>query len=64
MDKKLAKDVEIVFQAGSHEQAIWMNMKEYKKLAKPEIFAFSYPEALDEAESMPFDPFFYDPYNV
>ncbi|MEN8127679.1 MAG: YbaK/EbsC family protein [Planctomycetota bacterium] len=64
MDKKLAKDKEIVFQAGSHDRSVWMNMKDYKKLANPGIFAFSYPEAMDEIESMPFDPFFYDPYNI
>jgi Ala-tRNA(Pro) deacylase len=62
MDKKLAKDEEILFQAGSHETAVWMSMKEYKRLTRPEIFTFSYPEQLDEYESMPFDPFFYDPY--
>jgi len=64
MDKKLAKDRQIVFQAGSHERAVWMSMKEYRKLANPVIFAFSYPEAMDEIESMPFDPFFYDPYGI
>ncbi len=63
MDKKLAKDKHIVFQAGSHERAIWMSMSEYKRLTDPAIFGFGYPEAMDEIESMPFDPFFYDPYN-
>ena len=64
MDKKLAKDKRIVFQAGSHERAIWMSMSEYKRLTSPAVFAFSYPEAMDEIESMPLDPFFYDPYNI
>lgn len=64
MDKKLAKDAEIVFQAGTHDQSVWMSMKEYKKLTRPEIFAFSYPEQLNEIESMPLDPFFYDPYGI
>ena len=64
MDKKLAKDKEIVFQAGSHEQAIWMTMDEYKHLTDPIIFSFSYPEVYDEIESMPFDPFYYDPYGT
>lgn len=64
MDKKLAKDKEIVFQAGSHQQAIWMTMDEYKHLTNPVIFSFSYPEVYDEIESMPFDPFYYDPYGV
>lgn len=64
MDKKLAKDKEILFQAGSHEQAVWMSMKQYKKLADPVIGSFSYPASFDEIESMPFDPFFYDPYGM
>ena len=64
MDKKLAKDKEIVFQAGTHDQAVWMSMREYRQLAKPDVFSFSYPEAYDEIESMPFDPFYYDPYGM
>ena len=64
MDKKLAKDKQIVFQAGSHDRAVWISMSEYKRLTDPTVFAFSYPEAMDEIESMPFDPFFYDPYNI
>jgi Ala-tRNA(Pro) deacylase len=64
MDKALTKDKEIVFQGGNHEQAIWISMKTYKKLANPTICAFSYPAAYDEIESMPFDPFFYDPYGI
>ena len=64
MDKKLAKDREIVFQAGTHQRAVWMSMKQYKKLANPTICAFSYPASFDEIESLPFDPFFYDPYGL
>ncbi len=64
MDKKLAKDKEIVFQAGSHERSVWISMKQYKKLAEPTICSFSYPASFDEIESMPFDPFFYDPYGI
>jgi Ala-tRNA(Pro) deacylase len=64
MDKKLAKDAEIVFQAGSHDRAVWISMEEYKKLACPDIFKFSYPAGLEEIESMPLDPFFYDPYGL
>jgi Ala-tRNA(Pro) deacylase len=64
MDKSLAKDKEIVFFGGKHEQSVWISMKEYKKLAKPEICSFSYATSLDEIESMPFDPFFYDPYGL
>ena len=58
MDKKLTKDKEMVFQAGTHEQTVWMSMEEFIKLANPTIFSFSYPEAYDELESMPFDPFY------
>lgn len=64
MDKKLTRDKEIVFQSGTHDRAVWMSMREYKKLAEPKICSFSYPAALDEIESMPFDPFFYDPYGI
>lgn len=64
MDKHLSKDKEIVFQAGTHEQAVWMSMQDYRKLTNPTIFSFSYPGAYDEIESMPFDPFYYDPYGI
>ena len=64
MDKHLAKDKEIVFQGGSHEQSVWISTKAYKKLANPTICSLSYPAAYDEIESMPFDPFFYDPYSI
>lgn len=62
MDRTLAKDKEIVFQAGTHEKAVWMPMAEYKRLVNPRVLKFSYPAALDEMESMPLDPFFYDPF--
>ncbi|HDS84166.1 MAG TPA: YbaK/EbsC family protein [Phycisphaerales bacterium] len=62
MDKSLAKDKEIVFCAGRHDRAIRMAMADYKRLAKPTVLKFSYPEALDEIESLPLDPFFYDPF--
>ena len=64
MDKSLNKDKQIVFLAGSHERSVWMSMKEYRKLANPVIGSFTYPAAFDEIESMPFDPFFYDPYGL
>lgn len=64
VDKKLTKDREIVFQAGTHDQAIWMKTKEYLKLIEPDVFGFSYPEAISEIESMPFDPFYYDPFTM
>lgn len=62
MDRTLNKDKEIVFQAGTHEKAIWMPMAEYKRLVNPRVLKFTYPAALDEIESMPLDPFFYDPF--
>lgn len=64
MDKTLAKDKEIVFLGGRHEQSVWLDMRDYKRLVKPDICSFSYSAALDEIESMPFDPFFYDPYGL
>ena len=64
MDKKLAKDKRIVFQGGSHEQAIWMSMSEYRRLTNPAVLSFSYPDVMDTIESMPFDPYFYDPYSL
>jgi Ala-tRNA(Pro) deacylase len=64
MDKKLLKDKEIVFQAGNHHEAVWMSTKEYQKLVNPAIGSFSYPAAFDEIESMPFDPFYFDPYGL
>lgn len=64
MDKRLAKDKEIVFQAGNHHQAVWMSMKDYRKLANPMIGSFSYPASFDEFKSMPYDPYFYDPYGL
>lgn len=42
MDEMLAKDSYIVFQAGTHELAIRMDMDSFKKLAKPRILKFSY----------------------
>lgn len=64
VDKKLTKDTEIVFQAGSHEQAVHMKLNDYINLTKPDVFPFSYPEAIEEIESMPFDPFYYDPFGL
>ena len=42
MDKSLEMDEYIMFQSGSHEQAIRMEMDEYKKLVSPRILSFSY----------------------
>ena len=42
MDKALEKDDHIVFQAGSHEKAIQMDMADYLKLVTPKVLEFSY----------------------
>ena len=42
MDKNLAEDGHIMFQAGTHKQAIQIGMDDYKKLVEPKVLAFSY----------------------
>lgn len=42
MDKALAKDDHITFQAGTHEKAIRINMDDYRKLVNPKVLEFSY----------------------
>lgn len=42
MDKALAGDDHIIFQAGSHDKAIRMSMGDYRKLVKPKVLEFSY----------------------
>jgi Ala-tRNA(Pro) deacylase len=42
MDKALGKDEHIMFQCGSHEEAIRMSMDDYCKLVKPKMLEFSY----------------------
>jgi len=42
MDKSLEKDDHITFQAGTHEKAIRMKMKDYRKLVEPKVLEFSY----------------------
>lgn len=42
MDKTLEADEYIVFQGGTHEQAIKMDMDEYRRVARPKVLAFSY----------------------
>lgn len=41
MDKTLETDEHIVFQGGTHEKAIRMEMAEYKRLVSPQILSFS-----------------------
>jgi len=42
MAKALQDDEYIVFQGGTHETAIKMDMDEYKRLASPRVLSFSY----------------------
>lgn len=42
MDKTLEKDDHIVFQAGTHEKAVRMNMEDYRRLVEPVVMEFSY----------------------
>jgi Ala-tRNA(Pro) deacylase len=42
MDKALEDDDHILFQAGTHEQAIRMDMGDYRKLVKPKVLNFTY----------------------
>ncbi|HDS84202.1 MAG TPA: YbaK/EbsC family protein [Phycisphaerales bacterium] len=42
MDATLEQDTFIVFQAGTHELAIRMDLDDYKKLAQPRVLNFSY----------------------
>ena len=43
MDSSLEDDEYIVFQGGTHEKAVKMEMQEYIKLAKPRVLSFCYP---------------------
>ena len=42
MDQTLEKDEFIVFQGGTHDQAIKMSMADYEKLVAPRVLRFSY----------------------
>ena len=42
LDKKLDEQDYIVFQAGTHERSIKMEMAEYKRVARPRVFSFSH----------------------
>jgi Ala-tRNA(Pro) deacylase len=44
MDESLEADEHIVFQAGTHEQAIRIAMADYKELVSPLVLSFSYPD--------------------
>jgi Ala-tRNA(Pro) deacylase len=42
MDSSLEDDDHIIFQAGTHDKAVRMNMSDYLALAQPEIVDFAY----------------------
>jgi Ala-tRNA(Pro) deacylase len=42
MDKALVDDDHILFQAGTHKEAIQMSMADYRKLVEPKVLEFSY----------------------
>ncbi len=46
VDRSLAKSEEIVFNAGTHTEAIRMKYADYVKLVNPKMASFADPEAL------------------
>ena len=42
IDQSLEEDEDIVFQAGTHEEAVKMDMAEYRRLAEPRVLRFAY----------------------
>lgn len=42
IDRTMLQDEEIIFQSGTHDESVKMNMDEYIKLAKPRIMNFCY----------------------
>ena len=42
IDKRLEADDHILFQAGSHEQAIRMSMADYRRLVQPKVLTFTF----------------------
>src|SRR5438477_4737817 len=40
MDESLCKDTRVTFPAGTHEAAVTMSMKDFRRLAQPEIAKF------------------------
>ncbi len=42
LDKSLLQDDFIVFQAGKHDQAVKLNLRDYEELVHPRILSFSY----------------------
>jgi len=46
MDKALKRDDHILFQAGTHEAAIRISMRDYQKLVEPQVLDFSHRTSL------------------
>jgi Ala-tRNA(Pro) deacylase len=42
MDEKLNSDEYVLFQSGSHEEAVRMELEDYKRIERPRICSFSY----------------------
>jgi len=60
MDISLQRDRHILFSAGTHDKAIRMSMKDFKRLVNPQMMSFIAREDWDEYEAMLYDPYFYD----
>ena len=60
MDKSLEFDRNIIFQAGTHNKAVKISMKNFKKLVNPCVMSFIRDSDLDEFNSVIFDPYYYD----
>jgi Ala-tRNA(Pro) deacylase len=43
MDESLTSDDMVMFQAGTHDQAITMTLAEYRRIAQPEMAHFARP---------------------
>jgi Ala-tRNA(Pro) deacylase len=60
MDRSLERDRHILFQAGTHDKAIRMSLKDFKRLVNPNVVSFIHRDQWDEIEAMLYDPYFYD----
>lgn len=60
MDKSLERDRHILFQAGTHDKAIRMSVKDFKRLVNPHVISFIRRDDWDELQSMLYDPYLYD----
>jgi Ala-tRNA(Pro) deacylase len=45
MDDSLCRQEEVVFQAGTHEEAVSMSLSDYMKVARPKIAHFARPKS-------------------